>query len=201
MKPRLAPLRRFLAVVALACALPLAAPATVMIYTDFATFMAALNGAPITTQTFDTAQTFVLGDNAYNGMTFRVTGTTVGGNSVSGGILNGDEFTNTSVDYLFGAPITAIGATFNGARTANGINWVVDGNVVSIFSASPGTGFFGIISTVPFSFVDVNGGATPNEIYSLDNLVYANNAVPEPGTLGLLAVGGLAGWRLVRRRR
>lgn len=184
----------------LLAALPGSAPATVMTYTDFAAFMAALNGASLTTQTFDTPQTFALGANNYGGINFQVTGSSVGSNGISGGILNGDEFTNTSVDYFFGAPITAIGATFNGSRTSSGINWTIDGFVVPIFSASPGTGFFGIISTVPFTFVDVNGGASPNELYSLDNLVYANNAVPEPETGALLALGA-AGVAFLRRRR
>src|SRR5438128_1050842 len=80
---------------------PLTADATITTYTDRAAFTAALGGGPSTTETFDTAMSFVVGNNFYHGINFRITGTTAGGNSISGGILNGDEFTNTSIDYLF----------------------------------------------------------------------------------------------------
>jgi hypothetical protein len=170
----------------IALAVPLTANATITTYTDRATWMAALGGAPSTTETFDTARTFVIGDNLYNGIDFRITGTTVGGNSISGGILNGDEFTNTSIDYLFPTPIFALGADFNGARTASGLNWTINGIVTPVFNASPGTGFFGIISSDPFTLVDVTSGPPPNEIYSLDNFTYA---VPEPSTILLAAFG------------
>ena len=164
---------------------PLAAHATIVTYTDRAAFMAALGG-PSTTETFDTAMSFVVGDNFYHGIDFRVTGSTAGSNNISGGILNGDEFTNTSIDYLFPTPIFALGADFNGARTFSGINWVINGMSTPIFSSSPGTGFFGVISSDPFTLVDVNGGATPNELYSLDNFTYG---VPEPSSLAFIALG------------
>lgn len=190
---------RMLLLVLIALATPPTARATITTYTDRTAFMNALGGASSTTETFDTAMTFVVGDNLYHGIDFRITGTTVGGNSISGGILNGDEFTNTSVDYLFSTPIFALGADFNGARTASGLSWTINGIVTPIFSASPGTGFFGVISTDPFSLVDVTSGPPPNEIYSLDNFTYA--PVPEPSSLAFLAFGVVLVSRLVFVRR
>jgi hypothetical protein len=179
-------LRRIAAFFLVALAVPITAHATITTYTDRTAFTAALGGASSTTETFDTARTFVVGDNLYNGIDFRITGS-VGGNNIAGGILNGDEFTTTSVDYLFSTPIFALGADFNGARTASGLNWTINGIVTPVFNASPGTGFFGIISTDPFSLVDVTSGPPPNEIYSLDNFTYA--PVPEPSSVAFLIVG------------
>ena len=137
-------------------------------------------------------------DNFYHGFDFRITGTTAGGNSISGGILNGDEFTNTSIDYIFSTPIFALGADFNGARTSSGFNWIINGISTPIFSSSPGTGFFGIISSDPFTLVDVNAGASPNELYSLDNFT---SGVPEPSSLAFLALGFTIVAGLVSARR
>ena len=177
---------------------PLTADATITTYTDRGAFMAALGGGPSTTETFDTAMSFMVGDNFYHGIDFRITGTTPGSNSISGGILNGDEFTNTSIDYLFPTPIFALGADFNGARTSSGFNWIINGISTPIFSSSPGTGFFGIISSDPFTLVDVNAGASPNELYSLDNFTYG---VPEPSSLAFLALGFTIVAGLVSARR
>ena len=186
----------FLALIAFIA--PLTAEATITTYTDRGAFMAALGGGPSTTETFDTAMSFVVGDNFYHGIDFRITGTTAGGNSISGGILNGDEFTNTSIDYLFPTPIFARGADFNGARTSSGFSWIINGISTPIFSSSPGTGFFGIISSDPFSLVDVNAGASPNELYSLDNFT---SGVPEPSSLAFLALGFTIVAGLVSARR
>ena len=186
----------FLALIAFIA--PLTADATITTYTDRGAFMAALGGGPSTTETFDTAMSFVVGDNFYHGIDFRITGTTAGGNSISGGILNGDEFTNTSIDYIFSTPIFALGADFNGARTSSGFNWIINGISTPIFSSSPGTGFFGIISSDPFTLVDVNAGASPNELYSLDNFT---SGVPEPSSLAFLALGFTIVAGLVSARR
>jgi hypothetical protein len=175
--------------------------ATITTYTDRATFIAALGGMPTITETYDVARSFVVGDNLYNGVNYRVTGSTAGGNGISGGVLNGDEFTNTSMAYVFQLPIFALGADFSGARTSSGINWVINGIVTPIFSVSPGTGFFGVISTDPFALVDVTTTPSPNEIYSLDNFTYSL-AVPEPSTLAFLALSAASlGGAFVRRAR
>lgn len=192
---------RMLLLALITLAAPLAAHATITIYTDRTAFMNALGGAPSTTETFVLPMSFVVGNNFYDGINFQITGTTAGGNNISGGILNGDEFTNTSINYVFPAPIFALGADFTGARTASGFNWIINGITTPVFSSSPGTGFFGAISTDPFTTVDVNGGASPNEIYSLDNMTYA--LVPEPSSFALLTLGFTAviGFALARRAR
>ena len=184
------PRRALFAFILMASVLPTGATFTT--YNDRAAFMAALGSSSATVEPFSSNLAFVVGDNLYNGINFRITGT-VGGNGISGGILNGDEFTNTSVDYIFALPIFAIGADFTGAATASGLTWTINGTPFQLFSASPGTGFFGVISTDAFTTVDVSSA---NEIYSLDNLTYA---VPEPATVAFCGFGLLS--LIVLRRR
>ena len=173
------------------------ARATLTAFTNRAAFEAAAGGVGIT-ETFSVNRTFVVGDNLYNGVNYRITGTSVGGNSISGGILNGDEFTNTSIDYVFPTSVKGFGADYSGANTSSGLFFTINGETISLASAlpNPGTGFFGVVSSSPFTTVDVNGGASPNEIYSLDNLEFV--AVPEPLSGAMMLAGGML---LQARRR
>lgn len=68
---------------------------------------------------------------------------------------------------------------------------------VGSISNSFGGEFWGFTSDTPFTSVKLVGGSGSNQQnYSLDNMVYSS--VPEPATLSLLALGGLA---MIRRRR
>ena len=58
------------------------------------------------------------------------------------------------------------------------------------FLPAPGTGFLGFFSNQVFGTVDVGAGATPNETYTLDNMVSA--PVPEPGSATLTVGTALA---------
>jgi hypothetical protein len=166
------------------------ARATLTAFTNRAAFEAAAGGVGIT-ETFSVPQSFVVGNNFYNGVNYRVTGTSAGGNNVGGGVLNGDEFTNTSIDYIFPSSVKGFGADYNGANTSSGLFFTINGETIALGASlpNPGTGFFGVVSSSPFTTVDVNGGASPNEIYSLDNLEYV--AVPEPLSGAMMLAGGL----------
>jgi MYXO-CTERM domain-containing protein len=172
--------------------------AALTVFTDRTAFLAAAGGTPVN-ETFSTPQAFVSGNNFYNGVNYFIAGSP-GSNSVSGGVLNGDEFTSTSVDYIFPTPVKAWGSDFTGAFTAQGLNFTINGETVSLNAAlgNPGTGFFGVVSDTSFTTVDVFSPAPPNELYSSDNLTYV--PVPEPTGVALaIAAVGLPALR--RRRR
>lgn len=96
--------------------------------------------------------------------------------------------------------------------TAYGGNWTLggpggSGNSLLVYIAdlplyvgsipnSYGGGFWGFTSDTPFTSVRlIGGGGTNQQNYCLDDMVYSQ--VPEPATLSLLALGGLA---VIRRR-
>jgi len=96
--------------------------------------------------------------------------------------------------------------------TAYGGNWTLggpggSGNSLLVYIAdlplyvgsipnSYGGGFWGFTSDTPFTSVRlIGGGGTNQQNYCLHDMVYSQ--VPEPATLSLLALGGLA---VIRRR-
>jgi hypothetical protein len=195
------PLARALVALMVCAALTPHASAAFVVFTDRTAFNAA--AGPGTTETFTTPRTLVVGDNIYNSVNYRITGTTVGFNSIGGGVFNGDEFTTNSLDIVFPVPVRAFGADFTSAATSSGLTFTILGQTFSLGSSlpPPGTGFFGIVSTDPFTTVDVGGGPVPNETYVMDNLTFvpaAAVAVPAPPTLVLAFTGFLAA--LARRR-
>jgi hypothetical protein len=177
---------------ALLCSVSTAARGALTVFTDRTAFLAAAGGVPVN-ETFDTSRTFVVGNNLYNNVNYFVYGTTVGGNGISGGVLNGDLFTSGGqpygVDYIFPGAVKAWGQDFNGAATSSGLFFTINGQTLRLADnlPPPGTGFYGVVSDTPFMRVDISGGASPNEIYSGDNLVYVPT-VPEPTIAGLAAV-------------
>jgi len=191
-----------------ACATSLAisaAPtrAALTVFTDRTAFLAAAGGVPVN-EDFSVPQTFAVGNNLHNLVNYFVYGTSVGGNGISGGLLNGDLFTSGGqpygVDYIFPTNVTAWGQDFTGAATSSGLFFTINGTTLSLADSlpNPGTGFYGVVSDTPFPRVDISGGVSPNEIYSGDNLVYVP-AVPEPASASLLML--VAGALAAGRRR
>lgn len=107
--------------------------------------------------------------------------------------------------FSFGSPVTAWGGDFASATSGALLTVETAGTVyqMSDFLSAPGTGFFGIVSSTPFSTITL-GKANPlqGEEFSLDNLSFsgASAAAPEPGTLTLL-LGTLSPFVVARIQR
>ena len=185
-----------------------AANAAPTIYTDSATFNAAL-----TSSFFDPLNGVPTGNFIYSasGNGFGVAVTTSGGMIYSNGSFIAGNNVNTALIFTFtGAPVNAIGGNFFAANTSD--NFVSD--VVSI-SFSDGstdsytpTGFStyrGYVFAAPITSVTLNGYTAGSARFaSLDNLTIGSAVavvVPESSTLALLGVGcSLLGVAVLRRR-
>ncbi len=112
----------------------------------------------------------------------------------------------SSFTATFDSPITAFGATFNGVSDNSAVTQLtagsdVVGNVPEITLGN--TGFFGFVADGSFSLLTVDSANDVNDVFAMDNFVYASSSTPVPfevsPTLGLLTVGGI--WLLSRLRQ
>lgn len=109
------------------------------------------------------------------------------------GTLSGADFIDLHLPYA----VTAFGGDFYSTHSGAGLTLSINGQTYEFTDLLPdgiGSGFLGFISTDAFSIVRLFD-AEKRETFGLDNLSFA---APEPTTLVLLAVGGLA---ILRRKR
>ncbi len=126
-------------------------------------------------------------------------------NNIDGTIFIGAQVAENlgtgTLAFNFDSPITAFGATFDSPGSLAGFSISADGALVDDTSAlaiDGGVGFIGFTSTTPVSSVtlDYLGPTGFSELFDFDNLLFT--PVPEPTSLALLGLGGLA---VLRRRR
>ena len=192
----------------------------VMIFTDRASWAAAVGGAPIATEDFnsiatggiaggatlDTGIIQITRDGSPNGADGDLAispGTTFG--DIDGtNFLDGEtgEDPHERVEFGFnGQSIFAFGADFSSPFSGDGIGIQVNNDDIFLVDTISGfdTGFFGIVaSSGTFSDVAIVGNPADDvfqELWQADNVSYA---VPTPGSAGLLACAGLIA---ARRRR
>jgi hypothetical protein len=197
-----------------------ASAATITTY-DRANFQAALSGGTISGQNFDSIPVgTILG--TLDGVTYGASGgdpvvtnsflTTTPPNGLGSTSL-GYFVANESATFGFSTAITAFAIDINTFAPTAG-DYIVTlnlGDVVqSKFDVFPGTAtgqFVGFTSDVAFDSVTISAVVDPNTgfayPYTLDSLVYGNASavtVPEPSSLILSGIGGLAAFGLSRRR-
>jgi hypothetical protein len=190
-------------------ALPLAAAAAplsaqVTTFLSRSAFQAA--AGPLATETFD--RPFTLVPTA--GATYAVAGGTVtfdanhGDMTIGGGDLfadlhpAGDPEGPRFLRFTFAAPVTAFGADFGAFDSPSIVlRAFVGGRTFDV-----GQGFFGVVSAVPFTTIELRDPSA-RTFFVVDNASASASAsvVPEPATVWLMLAGVAAGAAVVRRRR
>jgi hypothetical protein len=172
--------------------------------TDGPSFQAALD--PRTNVTFS-GPAVTIDENTpatlYN-IAFSVTGTSsfddlvVGGGDLDYGV---GTTSYTSITLLLPVPVNAFGGSFIGANSLGGTTFTTNtGDSVAIGASlpAPGTGSFGFVTSSFFNSITLTSTTGQLELATISDIVYGTAAaVPEPTTLAMLSLGGLA---LLRRR-
>ncbi|NLX20590.1 MAG: PEP-CTERM sorting domain-containing protein [Phycisphaerae bacterium] len=182
--------------VAVTCSASGVGAATITIYTDKTAWENAVGGQFLTEDFAD--------DQLNPGISFV--------SSESGRVNSAQEYyqdvlasqsqNEPSTTWSFVPQITAYGGNWTlGGPGGSGNNLQVHVDDLSIYvgaiSNSYNGGFWGFTSDTPLTSVrTVGGSGSHQQHYSLDDMVYS--PVPEPATVGLLALGGLA---VLRRKR
>lgn len=195
------------------------AAATITVFTDRASWEAAIGGAPITVEDFNSTTTQPIADgqtldtgllqirrdgspNAADG-DLAISPGTLFGNFDGTNHLDGETGIepHERVDFGFnGSAVFAFGADWVSPFSGDGIGLEVNGELFLIDTiAGFDSGFFGVVSSSSsFATVSVVGNPamdTFQELWQADNVSYA---IPTPGAAGVL---GLAGLAVMRRRR
>lgn len=204
----------------LALGIACSANAGVTMYTDEATFLAALGAH--TTHDFENYAAGTVITNQLPGINAVTTNGNLGSTQAEVGSIAGLPFpmspSTSSGDRFLSSELSpptyaTAGLRFQMALPATGVGmYVVDGSPLAGFEISLTSGgsslgtynfgpqtvpssFVGVISDTAFDYVAV-GSASEFDSWGIDDL--SHNAVPEPGTLAALGLGMAA---LRRRRR
>jgi hypothetical protein len=190
----------------------------------------AAAGTVIATETFEgiaVGSTAPLG--LAGGMTLTTTGAPVVGslNQVTNNqdpqigyntTVGGENFYRLSPDFggvatltiTFASGVNSFGTYITGVQTAFGTTSATFGSLAFLLAdtqgapGQAGVQFLGFVSALPVTSVTFTTVANPlvgRDIMGFDDIAIATSAVPEPGTVGLTAIGLLATAGFLRRRR
>jgi hypothetical protein len=196
------------AILGIAIAFWVAAPAygLVTLYSDQASFLAAINGYPSATEPFNSTglqpTTHVVSTDGGIAPTSGVLPGSVWGDSVSRLLGETTTFSYTPSNTLFGA-----GAFFDTSpgNEGQGLHISASSHTIGQFDIATGLsnidgGFFGWTTSVEFDSFTISAGpyAGGLESFNMDNLTFA--ALPEPSSFATLAVVSVLVLGLARRR-
>lgn len=183
----------------------------ITVYTDRAAFLAALGGATLLEEDFESfsqdesfrTSTVDVGDFTIEQTgadqdfrnTIDVQPLEFGGSEVNNGSKRVSAYVDSSpatgIKLTYDSPITAFGADISGVDLG-GIAYQVNMQALATFNTGGVDQFYGFIADAPITmlqFIGVGG----NEGFSFDNIVAASDTeIPEPFTAGLV-LAGLAG--------
>lgn len=195
------------------------AHAAIVSYTSSATFQAALTGQTVTTEGYElpAINSTIANGGSLNGLTYSFSNGAPGRidnifnnfddqSLASASFANGFFLPGESITVSFGAAATAFGVFFNVAQspagslyaTTNLGDTALGSNSYDISTLH----FVGLISDTAFTSVTFGGTTAIASGFNVDDLsnVRAVQAVPEPGSLALLALA-LAAVVSMRRRK
>ncbi len=211
--------RVFLFALMLVSVLTLPSTAELTFFTDRTAWETAV-AEPVTVEDFDSIGTYQLieginnaglidielinlaGQNEWNAVTSGGSQNVNGTVFYQGGCnANSETVSNSGADFIdlhLPRPVMAFGADFASTHSGDGLTLSVNGETFefsNLLPAEQGSGFVGFISTEHFSVVRLFD-ADKREAFGVDNVSFA--LTPEPGTIALLALGGLG---ILRKRK
>jgi len=191
-----------------------------MVYTDEASWLAAIGAATVTTEDFEGTATGSLleGVNDVGAFNVNVTGAAsctfcaISPGGAFGSINNNHELTQfinpgsqaSDIVYEFDTSILGFAGEWAVTADFDHVLATINGTTFNFDTVlgNPGTGFVGFVDLAGFNNIDFavgNGAGGAGEYWVLDDAQLATASVPEPASILLMGLG-LIGFGFARRK-